>query len=138
MKVKVSLPIIIVILAVVGIGGILVFKGKSVNKKGEIQTSQENVQVQGEVREIEVTAKQWEFTPNPIKVKFGERVRLKIKSIDVTHGFALPDFGINEVLNPEQEVVVEFVANKRGTFDFFCSVQCGQGHAGMRGQLVVE
>jgi heme/copper-type cytochrome/quinol oxidase subunit 2 len=43
------------------------------------------------IKEIEVIAKQWSFEPDPIRVKKGDLVRLHIKSIDVDHGFALPD-----------------------------------------------
>jgi len=91
-----------------------------------------------EVREIEVTAKQWEFSPNPIEVNKDEKVRLKITSIDVAHGFALPEFGISERLNPGNTVTVEFTPDKTGSFTFFCNVFCGSGHGRMRGTLVVK
>ena len=90
------------------------------------------------VKEIDVTARQWEFSPNPIEVNKGDTVRLKIKSLDVTHGFALPTFGVSEQLQPGREVVVEFVADKEGSFSFLCTVPCGQGHSNMRGTLVVS
>ena len=63
---------------------------------------------------------------------------LNIKSIDVTHGFSLPDFSINSRLNPGQTTTVEFTADKTGTFTFFCSVQCGEGHSNMKGTLIVN
>ncbi len=88
--------------------------------------------------EIDVVAEQFKFTPNPIRVKYGDRVVLNITSKDITHGFALPDFNINEVLNPGQTVRVEFIANKKGRFGFYCSVPCGAGHVGMRGNVIVE
>lgn len=90
------------------------------------------------VREIEVTAKQFEFSPDPIRVKLGETVRLSIISTDVTHGFSLPEFGINETLEPGKTVRVEFKATKKGEFPFSCSVFCGAGHSEMRGVLIVE
>lgn len=92
----------------------------------------------GEVKEFTMTAKQFEFVPNTITVNQGDTVKLTITSIDVTHGFNLPDFGINERLNPGKPVTVEFVADKKGTFTFACSVPCGSGHSGMSGRLVVE
>lgn len=91
-----------------------------------------------QVREINVTAKQFEFTPNPIKVKLGEFVRLNMTSLDVTHGLSIPDYGINEIINPGEVTSVEFQAVQKGTFPFSCSVQCGLGHSGMRGALIVE
>jgi len=92
----------------------------------------------GNTREFTIEAKQWDFVPSTITVNQGDLVRIKIKSIDVSHGFALPDFNVDKLLNPDEEVIVEFIADKKGTFNFFCSVQCGLGHGGMRGQLIVR
>src|SRR3989338_4384005 len=89
------------------------------------------------IKEFSMVAKQWEFVPSSITVKKGDRVKLSIKSTDVAHGFTLTAFGISERLEPNKTVVVEFVADKVGTHSFFCSVSCGSGHGGMRGQLVV-
>jgi len=92
----------------------------------------------GETKEFDMTAKQFEFVPNTITVNKGDTVKLHIKSTDVTHGFSLPDFGVNEVLAPGNDVHVEFVADKAGTFTFSCSVPCGSGHGRMSGQLIVK
>ncbi len=88
--------------------------------------------------EIEMTASQWKFEPSTITVKKGDRVVLKIKSNDVTHGFNLPAFNINENIPSGEVVTVDFVANKVGEFEFACSVYCGQGHDAMKGKLIVE
>ena len=90
------------------------------------------------VVEFNMIAKQWEFDPGTITVSRGDKVILHIKSVDVTHGFALPDFGISQILEPGKEVTIEFIADKKGTFTFFCNVPCGSGHLSMRGTLVVE
>ena len=92
----------------------------------------------GEVKEFTMTAKNWDFSPSTIMVHQGDTVKLHIKSIDVPHGFILPDFGINQDLPPGKTVDVEFVADKAGTFPFRCSVFCGSGHREMIGQLVVQ
>lgn len=99
---------------------------------------EEMVVTDSEVVEIDMTAKQWEFDPGTITVKQGQKVKLNIKSIDVAHGFALPDFGVSQRLDPGKEVTVEFTADKKGTFTFFCNVVCGAGHRDMKGALVVE
>ena len=90
------------------------------------------------VKSFTMTAKQWAFEPSKITVNKGDTVKLAVKSIDVTHGFGLSAFGINERLNPGETVNIEFVADKTGTFSFFCSVSCGSGHGGMRGTLIVN
>ena len=88
--------------------------------------------------EIDMIAKKFEFVPSTITVKQGQKVKLSIKSIDVAHGFGLPDYKIIERLDPGQTVTVEFTADKKGTFTFFCSVSCGSDHGAMKGKLIVE
>lgn len=89
-------------------------------------------------KEISIIARQWEFNPNIIEVNQGDNLRLKIKSIDVMHGFAVPDYDIDEVLTPNEELIVEFKADKKGTFEFRCTVFCGSGHSDMKGTLLVK
>ena len=91
-----------------------------------------------EIKEFDMTAKQWEFTPSTITVNEGDTVRLNIKSEDVTHGFAISEFDVNERVLPGKTTTVEFVADKKGEYTFFCSVPCGSGHGGMKGKLIVE
>lgn len=100
--------------------------------------AQKEVQLTGQTKEIEITARNWEFTPNTIEVNLGDRVELHIESVEGTHGFMLSEFGINERLVPYQDVHVNFIADKKGTFPFSCSVPCGSGHGGMTGQLIVK
>lgn len=96
------------------------------------------VKLTGETKEFEITAKYWEFTPSRIEVNKGDKVTLKLKSIEGVHGFLLSDFGVNMVLRQGEEVEVEFIADKTGEFSFFCNIPCGQGHSGMNGMFIVR
>ncbi len=89
-------------------------------------------------KEFSMTAKKWEFEPSQIIVNKGDTVKLKIKSIDVKHGISIPEFNVKTDLNPGQETIVEFKADKSGSFTFFCSVFCGSGHKDMKGSLIVN
>jgi cytochrome c oxidase subunit II len=88
--------------------------------------------------EIQMTAKKYEFSPNPVRVKKGEHVRLIITATDRDHGFKLEAFNIEQRLKKGVPTTVEFTADKAGTFPFKCSVHCGFGHGGMKGTLIVE
>lgn len=90
------------------------------------------------INEFNITAKRFEFIPNQIVVNKGDHVRLRLTSVDVTHGFAIPEYDISQMLSPGQEEVVDFVADTPGSFRFFCSVPCGSGHSAMQGTLVVN
>jgi len=89
------------------------------------------------VKEFNIIAKRWDFTPGTITVQKGDNVKLSIESIDVRHGIAIPAFNINQQLNPGETTIIEFTADKEGSFRFFCSVLCGAGHSGMDGTLIV-
>jgi cytochrome c oxidase subunit II len=90
------------------------------------------------VHEIQVTLRKYEFSPGSLRVRKGEQVRLILAAVDHDHGFKLDDFDLNQKVLKGTTVVVEFTADKAGTFQFRCSSVCGLGHRGMKGTLVVE
>ncbi|MBI2671197.1 cupredoxin domain-containing protein [Candidatus Woesearchaeota archaeon] len=92
----------------------------------------------GETKVFNIEAKRWQYTPDTITVNEGDSVILKMHSIDVTHGFGLAGYNINKVINPGETVTVEFVADQKGTFNFVCTVPCGEGHSNMKGKVVVN
>ena len=86
---------------------------------------------------IKVTAKKFEFSPAEITVKKGEPVILEITSVDVKHGFTLPDFGVRGDIKPGEVNRISFTPDKAGRFTFACDVFCGGGHEDMSGTLNV-
>ena len=104
---------------------------------------------------IEVTAKKYEYSPEPIHVKSGSKIQLKITAVDHDHGFSistLPD-GPNSngsdglvfaspqecwQLKKGETTTIEFLAQTPGTYSFKCCHVCGLGHRGMKGELVVD
>jgi heme/copper-type cytochrome/quinol oxidase subunit 2 len=73
-----------------------------------------------------------------IKVKKGDTVVFRLLSTDVYHGFALPEFGVKvKEINPGFIKEVTFVADKTGTFTFFCTRHCGPAHKNMKATLTV-
>jgi len=102
------------------------------------QASNDATTEQTEVREIVIRAEQYSFTPSEIEVTQGETIRLTIEAVDVPHGIAIADLGVNVVARPGGEpAVVEFDADTPGRFQFTCAVFCGTGHDSMRGVLTV-
>ncbi len=92
---------------------------------------------QSGMREISVIAKQFEFLPSKIEVVRGQPVRIYITSLDVTHGFALDAFGINQKIEKGKLATIEFIPDKVGEFDIKCSIPCGSGHGKMKATLIV-
>lgn len=92
-----------------------------------------------EVKTFEVKASKFKFEPSTIEVDEGDRVVLKIHSTDSVHGLAVKEFKARvKVPKGGQEVTLEFVAARPGTFRIICSEYCGGGHSGMKGTLVVR
>jgi len=108
---------------------------KSAAKDQELEPSGT---LQDGIRVVEVKARQFEFEPSTIVVKQGEKVRLKVTSQDVAHGFAVEDLEINRELPPNETQQIEFKAEDAGRHHFHCSVYCGEGHDEMHGQLVIK
>ncbi len=89
------------------------------------------------VKEIHITAKKFDFTPDTITLKKGEPVLLVVSSQDRKHGFNLRAFGIRADVNPGETAQIRFTPDKTGKFTFSCDVFCGEGHEDMTGTIIV-
>jgi heme/copper-type cytochrome/quinol oxidase subunit 2 len=104
---------------------------------------------------IEISAKKYEFSPNEIHVRKGTRVELKVHSEDETHGVKLDVYpegskdkdepGLlfdepkeNGKVAKHVDQVLDFMAQKPGTYDFKCAKLCGLSHDHMKGKLIVD
>lgn len=123
--------IILMVIVVVSVVGIYYFtqsnsvKNVSTDSAAVINSSQQN-QIM-----ISVDAKRWQFTPNIINVKKGQKVKIIINNTDTKHGINLPDF------NVAGNDSIEFTADKTGEFIFKCNNYCGDGHGEMQGKIIV-
>ena len=87
---------------------------------------------------IPMTVKRFEYSPREIRLKKGVPVVLEITSLDVPHGFNLPDFGVRADVVPGMPARVRLVPDKVGAFTFRCDVFCGGGHEDLDGTVVVS
>jgi cytochrome c oxidase subunit 2 len=88
--------------------------------------------------EVKLTARKYEFSPNTVRVKMGDHVKLVIMALDRDHGFKIDAFRIDRKLPKGEAVTVDFTADRSGTFPFQCSEFCGLGHKKMKGELIIE
>ncbi len=91
-------------------------------------------------RVISIVAERFTFVPSRIKLRKGEVVELRIRSLDTNHGFAIPKAGVNVIIpkRGKGDARILFRAQQTGVFEFFCSKACGAGHTIMRGRIVVK
>lgn len=76
---------------------------------------------------------------NEIHVKEGEKVLFRVRSADVTHSFAIPQYNIGPLEVPSGSIRnVEFTAAKKGKFIYLCWLWCSECHGDLKGRIVVE
>jgi plastocyanin len=92
----------------------------------------------GNVKSFTVKGQNFSFSPNVLKVKKGDTVKITFENSGGTHDFVIDEFNVRvPQIQGGQSQNVEFVASKAGTFEFYCSV--GQHRKmGMKGNLIVE
>src|ERR1700744_292759 len=67
-------------------------------------------------REIQVTAKRFEYVPAEITVRKGEPVVLVLHTEDVAHGVKFADLGISTDIEKGNASRLAFTADRSGTF----------------------
>lgn len=85
-----------------------------------------------------VSATNFVFVQNEIRVKKGDTVKINLLNNEGTHDIVIDEFSVKTPrIGEGQTAAIEFIADKVGTFEFYCSV--GQHRAmGMKGTLIVE
>lgn len=102
---------------------------------------------EGVVREgtnvtVNMTAIRSHFTPEHVEVNQGDTVTWRIVStettIDATHGFCIGGYNINLSIEPGEFVEFTFLADKPGTYPFYCTEFCSALHLEMMGYLHIK
>ena len=80
------------------------------------------------------------WSPRAIEIEKGKETTLRIRNADiVTHGFYLPDLGLNVGAIKAGDVYeLTFTPDTAGEFTFYCGVWCSDYHMQMRGTLIVR
>ncbi len=91
---------------------------------------------------VKVTSQAPAFSPREFTVKQGDEVTLILTNLDkvedLTHGFAIPNYNINFIVNPQETKTVTFIADKPGVFWAYCTHFCHALHLEMRSRMIVE
>lgn len=94
---------------------------------------------------VDVVAKQWMWKAehksgvreiNELHVPVGQKVMLRLTSIDVIHSFYIPEFRVKRDAIPGHYTTMWFEATKPGEYALFCAEYCGVDHSRMRGRVV--
>jgi nitrosocyanin len=94
--------------------------------------------MEAEVRTVNVEAGSFYFNPKEIRVKKGEKIKIVLTAKDMMHDFTIDELGVKSpVAKAGETVMVEFTADKTGTYEYYCSVG-NHRQQGQVGTLIVE
>jgi cytochrome c oxidase subunit 2 len=89
---------------------------------------------------VDVTGQQWVWSfsypgtnvsSNTLTLPEGREVEFRVESKDVTHGFWIPQMGVQVDANVGTVTTIHTTPNKLGAFDVRCTQFCGLNHAFM-------
>ena len=91
---------------------------------------------------VKITSQAPAFSPREFRLKVGDEVTIILTNLDkvedLTHGFAIPKYNINFIVNPQETASVTFKADKPGVFWCYCTHFCHALHLEMRSRMIVE
>ena len=140
----------IVVLVVVG-GGVLLLRNtnpKSSEIVGqpdlqvpvtkETAVPEAKVETTSKIVEVTVEGSQFKFLPTTVRAKKGDTVVVMFKNNEGIHDWGIDEYDVrtNQIGEGEEEEM-EFVADKTGAFEYYCSVG-NHRQMGMVGKLIVE
>ena len=92
----------------------------------------------GAVKEFTVVGDDFAFDTKEIKVNKGDTVRITFENKEGFHDWVIDEFKAKtKQIKAGEKETIEFIADKAGTFEYYCSV--GQHRKmGMKGNLIVQ
>ena len=91
---------------------------------------------------VKITSLAPAFEPREFKLQLGDEVTIILTNLDkiedLTHGFAIPKYNVNFIVNPQETASVTFIADKPGVFWCYCTHFCHALHLEMRSRMIVE
>ncbi len=107
-------------------------------EKSNVTTMEQNKPAGVTEKKFEVNGQPFSFDPKEIKVKKGDMVIITFHNKLGMHDWVLDEFNVRtKQLKAGETETISFVANKTGTFEFYCSVG-NHRMMGMKGNLIVE
>jgi plastocyanin len=113
-------------------------KDEGTMMKDEGMMDKDSMMAKGETKTFSITGQSYAFSQKEIRVKKGDKVRVTLRSGDWPHDWTVDEFNARtKIVNKGEEASIEFVADRTGNFEYYCSV-ANHRQMGMVGKLVVE
>lgn len=128
MLVKKSVVYTILLLILLVGAGFLFLKPEDGKGNTNYDSDEYSAFINGEIQEITLSMKDYNYYPQTIKVKAGSPVRISLDSsvYGCFRAFTIPAFGIYKNLKTPGDYI-EFTPGKKGTYRFSCTMGMGTG-----------
>ena len=87
---------------------------------------------------VHMRAEFYVFRPDVVRVPAGRRIRFRITSPDVLHGFQVVGTNLNLTVAPGYVSEGTATFSEAGEYLVVCNEYCGLGHHNMQGTIIVE
>ena len=146
---KSKMPLIIVLILILVAAGVYAATQLSSSSESDDTMMQDDAMMEDDgmmeddammedISIFEVDASNFQFSVKEMRVKQGDRVRVVLSNVGGFHDWVIDEFNaFTPQIQLGEQAIVEFVADQKGTFEYYCSV--GNHRAqGMVGTLIVE
>jgi heme/copper-type cytochrome/quinol oxidase subunit 2 len=89
-------------------------------------------------RQFTIVAKDFAFEPPRMVVDVGDLVKITLVAEDMPHALTIDAYRLCKRAAPGHPAVIEFRADQRGTYVYYCSLTADSRCRGMKGELVVR
>ena len=137
--------IVIGLIVLLAAGGLLAISSRKAAKttqnnipqvEGESTSSTEGLS--GSVKEFVIDGHNFEFEVKEMVANKGDTVKVTFRDTDGTHNLVIDGYNVRtDIIKGGTEDTIEFVADKTGEFEYYCSVG-NHKEAGMTGKLIVK
>ncbi len=102
------------------------------------QATQSRINGRQQVKEFQVIARRYAFSPSRLEVNQGDLVKISLTTEDIPHTLTIDAYRVSKRATLGRSATIEFVADAPGTHAFYCSLTTEDGCRKMRGELVVR
>lgn len=78
-----------------------------------------------------------DFVSSQLVLPAGRQIDLRLRALDVIHGFSVPEMRLKQNAVPGQTIHLHFTPIRPGTYAILCTQVCGLGHYRMAGTMRV-
>jgi len=117
---------------------LMVSEGCAVKRSSAIDVKS-TVATQAKPTEVKITASEFSYSPNQIKVKEGQAITLTLDNRQgaIEHDFSIKELGVHLFAKAGEVTSQDLICKKPGDYEFNCSLP-GHQDSGMSGKLTVE